>query len=495
MINWMKNKFKSKKTGKRRYDAAKSGRLFADWITSDTSANTETFNGMVTLRDRARDLERNDPYIRKYLHLREVNIAGRGFKFTSRVRDFPTAADPMGPEDRVANDIIERNWFAWSEKQFASASGSLSMNDMERLWSRVIGRDGEIVVRMLRGFDNPWGFSLQFIDTALLDEQYNVTLDNGNQVIMGVEVDQWGRAQAYYFLDQQAASNPPAITSLHQQRLTRIPADEIIYSSFVDRAGSLRAVTPMASIMGNIKQLNGYREAELVAARTAACKMGFYTNPTGDEHVGDGNEDTVNFDGAWLQEAEPGVMEQLPTGWDIKTLDWSHPNSAYADFNKGILKGISTGLNVSYNMLANDPEGVNFSSLRGFVLADRDNWMMEQTKLIQDFLKPVFKEWLRMSMLTGAINLPMEKFNKFNRPHFQGPRWAWVDPLKDANANVVMRDNGWKTDSMIAGEQGTDFGENINVQQKDNQISEGVLPSKDGTVVVETVVKDDDDES
>ena len=43
------------------YDGAKDGRRTAGWTTTGASANAETSGGLVALRDRARDLVRNNP--------------------------------------------------------------------------------------------------------------------------------------------------------------------------------------------------------------------------------------------------------------------------------------------------------------------------------------------------------------------------------------------------------------------------------------------------
>ena len=47
----------------------------------------------------------------------------------------------------------------------------------------------------------------------------------------------------------------------------------------------------MAAALTRLKMLDGYEEAELVAARTAASKMGFFTSPDGDGYSGVDIED------------------------------------------------------------------------------------------------------------------------------------------------------------------------------------------------------------
>ncbi len=53
--------------GQRSYGAARVGRMTNDWTTSVTSANKEIKGDLKTLRARARQLERDNDYIRRYL--------------------------------------------------------------------------------------------------------------------------------------------------------------------------------------------------------------------------------------------------------------------------------------------------------------------------------------------------------------------------------------------------------------------------------------------
>ena len=61
---------------KRSYAGAKGGRLFADWIASNNSADQEISGALQTLRDRSRALARNDGYISRYLKMLVNNVVG-----------------------------------------------------------------------------------------------------------------------------------------------------------------------------------------------------------------------------------------------------------------------------------------------------------------------------------------------------------------------------------------------------------------------------------
>lgn len=61
---------------KRRYDGAQVDRLFADFLTSTRSADSEIRPAIKTLRNRCRDLARNNEYVRRYLNMLKSNVVG-----------------------------------------------------------------------------------------------------------------------------------------------------------------------------------------------------------------------------------------------------------------------------------------------------------------------------------------------------------------------------------------------------------------------------------
>ncbi|MBT3840841.1 MAG: phage portal protein [Verrucomicrobia bacterium] len=182
----------------------------------------------------------------------------------------------------------------------------------------------------------------------------------------------------------------------------------------------------MVSAMTRLQMLGAYEEAELTAARVAASKMGFLVKERSEGYIGDTDEA-----GNPLMEVEPGAIEELPMGTTFQSWNPDHPVGNYAGFVKSCLRGIAAGLGVSYNMLANDLEGVNYSSIRAGLLDEREYYKAVQRWFIDTVITPVFEGWLETNILNGTINLPAAKLEKFNAPDWKPRRWAWVDPLKD----------------------------------------------------------------
>ena len=434
--------------GKRSFYGANTGRLFADFISSSRSADSEIRPALRILRDRCREISRNHPYARRYLQIMQTNVVGdTGVQMQVRKRN------DDGSLDVVGNRIIERAFQSWGRAGFCTVDRKLSWVQAQRLFIETLSRDGEVLIKKIKNpRDNPFGFTLQFIEADYLDEDYDQGTANGNEIRMGVEIEKGtGRPIAYHlFEDHPHHSHSYGLQT--KRKHVRVPADEIIHCFIQERPGQTRGVPPMANVLSKLKMLDGYQEAELVAARTAASKMGFFISPEGDGFVGD------DFDqAAPIMDAEPGTFTQLPPGMDFKTFDPAHPTTAFAEFEKAILRSIASGLGVSYVSLSNNLEGVSYSSIRQGTIEDRDHFKMMQRFMIDHFIDHVYRAWLEMAITTGRITLPMAKFDLFADQVIYRPRgFAWVDPQKEINANVTALNNGIVTLQDIHAHYGRD---------------------------------------
>lgn len=413
------------------------------------SADAEIHRSLRTLRSRSRDLCMNNDYARRFLKKTSVNIVGNnGIRLQVR------AESKDGVLLREANDKIQQEFNKWSKKGVSTVCGRLSWIDCQRIFIESVARDGEVLVRMIKGKEanNEWGFALQFLEADHLNEDLNQSLSNGNYIRMGIEFNRWSRPVAYHILTKHPGEELQ--DRVYENAYQRIKADEIIHGFILDRSSQSRGIPWMHTAMSRLKMLSGYEEAELVAARVGASKMGFFVSPDGASYTGHDMEN-----GRPIMEADPGTFEQLPAGMDIKTFDPNHPTGSFAAFEKAILRGIASGLDISYNTLANDLEDVNFSSIRHGSLEDRDSWRALQNWLMQHFCTPIFEQWLLMSMTSGKLNLPLSQYDRFNKPVWKARGWAWVDPLKENHANQIAIKQKTKTRNQIAAEQGMDIEE------------------------------------
>lgn len=429
----------------RGFDAAIVNRLMADWLGTSASIDHELRGQLARLRQRSRDLANNNDYVRRFLSMVVRNVVGpAGFNLQARVEDAP------GRPDAVANKAIEQAFDRWSRS--CDVTGRHSFAGLCRLLLRTVARDGEALVVKVRGSAarNPFGYALSVLDVSRLDVTYNVSnLPGGRSIMMGVERDNYGRPLAYHVMD-----SAPGDLDVPRRRM-RLPASDVWHLFTADQPEQTRGLPWLHTAMVRLHHLKGYDEAAIIASRLGASKAGMYTAPEGDP--------SNMTQGEFVENIEPGQTTVAPAGYTYQDINPSYPHQQYDMFVKACLRGIASGLDISYHSLANDLEGVNYSSIRSGVLEDREAWTTLQGWFIDSFLAPLYDEWLATALAAGAITtpggtaLPLAKLAKFSAHVWQGRRWAWVDPLKDMKGAILAVDHHLASPQMIAAQTGRDL--------------------------------------
>lgn len=462
---------------RRSYMLANIDRITNDFLAPITTGDVELRNSLPTMRARSRELERNNDYAKKYLHMLETNVIGKdGITLQCRARD------PQGTLDLRANKIIENEWKEWGRRGICTVDGTLSFSRACKLILRTVARDGECIIRLIRGFKNPWKFAIQILEGDILDEQLNrIQAGNQNLIKMGIEYDEWNRPTAYHLREKHPGDY--FISSKSSQTYKRVPASEIVHMFISERPTQGRGIPWMRTAARRMSIASAYEEAELVGARIGASKMGFYIpNPEGGADI---VPDDESEDGTPIMEAEAGIFEKLPSGYsDFKAFMPEHPSGNYGPFMKDIKRGLCSGLNVAYNCLANDLEGVNMSSMRVGQIDERDGWKDLQSWFISDFLEILQPAWLEMLLLTDRTSLPYSKMWKFREAEWQPRSFDWVDPLKDIQADLMAIRAGLKAPQQVAAERGTSLDDLYEMIAEANKLAEKYKLSIDYSATV-----------
>jgi len=446
-------------TGRRNYAMAKMGGLTNDWFSGDATADQMIYQGLRRMRNRARDLARNDDYTRRFIGLARNNIIGPyGITFRARSRDY---INGVPVPDAVANGKIETAFNAWMKPGTCTCDRIGSLTDVEAQLVQGLITDGEFICRKVRGVQNGYGFALQPIDPERLDEQLNraarpasAGVSAQNEIRMGVELDSFGGPVAYHFIDGDSSVNSYG----QQQRrgYQRLPAAEIVHVFIQERPGQTRGVTMLAPVALRKKMLDGFMGAVTDGARAAACKMGWFVRDP--ENPGDAKSE----DNSAFYEASPGQIEEMPVGFnDFKPFDPGYPPANFEEFTKTILRGISAGLGVSYLALSNDMQGVSYSGGRLAMLADQDVWRCLQVYVIEHFCERIYPDWLLMALTTQVVALPLAKLDKWAVSRWRPRGWKWADPQREVQAYIQAIKAGLTSFTAVCNETGTDFEEVI----------------------------------
>lgn len=411
------------KVGRRSgFKMAGGGRLTQAWSArqSAADANQTIYGSHETLRQRAREQSINTSLLKRFYRLLRQNVIGPyGIRLQSKavLRD--------GTPDRIRRRLIEKEWEKYSKKGSFDVTGRYSYVTFLWLWIETLARDGEVLVRLHRNWPNRWGFAVQILEADRLDLNLNELLTNGNQIRMGVELDAYERPVAYWML----RNHPGDVYQRPEEKYERIPASDLVHSFDTWRPHQARGFTWTHAAALDIHHLEEFRTATRIKAEQSAKITGFYEqNPEWLDPPEEGTDEAVS------ETVEAGTARVLPYGLSYKPHQTASPGADYAAFVKDGQRSSAGGLGPSYNRLANDLEGVNFSSLRSGELDERDFYKCAQELATSDLLERVGAAWFDCSLLTGALDISPQNIERCSELAWQPRGWDWVDPLKDAKA-------------------------------------------------------------
>jgi lambda family phage portal protein len=449
-------------------------RTVQDWVWSYASADQLLEGTLDVLRQRSRELVANVPWARRYTHLLAANVIGPGgIRLQARI-------------GTAVNKKVEEAWRLWGRRGTCTVDGRYSWLRLQRQVVRAIPADGEALLRIVRGAENAFGFALQVLDPDQLDVTYSVKPDRPGapEIRMGIELTGLHEPVAYHLW-----SGHPAEPGGRATR-ERIPADQIIHLFDIERVVQSRGLPWFLSVMRDMHHLRAYFEAELVAARMAAAKGGFFVKRQSEPlpaDVGDNSAQSLQM------EVEPGLLEKLPEGWEFQSWDPQHPTEAFPEFTKAELRAIATGLGVSYASLTQDLNDTTYGSGRIGLLEERDTYRIHQQWIVEELHERVYAEWVRMAVLAGRLDA-RASLESYQQIAWQPRGWTWLDPKSEVEATKTELKLGLTTRRRVLAERGMDLEETLDdIAEEDAMIAERGLTLTDEPVAPVPVKDDTDD--
>lgn len=436
-----------KARNQRMYANAVPSRLnngFASW---NSSADSELVTSLANLRTRSRQLVRDAAFAKNAKRVIVNNVIG------TRVRLQSIVMNSRGGLNQGVNDSIEAAWDEWCGADSCHTGGTLDFSDMERMLIGQTFEAGEIFVRMhRRTFGNSKvPLALEIIEPERIVDGYAApaAVGVGNAVRMGIEVDKFCRPVAYWV----RSLHPGDIRQLGQEtdHAERVPAADIFHLKITDRWPQTRGEPWLHAVAGKLMDMNGYSEAEIIAARGAANYMATIESPEDESTLGDEQPD-----GSYQEPIEPGIKYRLLPGEKLNFVSPNRPNSAFDPFMRFMLREVGAGAGCSYESLSRDYSQSNYSSSRLALLDDRDVWRSLQQWYIRIFRKRLHIEFMTAAMLAGAVE-KLDAKTYFTNPKAYGaaffrPRgWSWIDPTKEVAAFKEAVKAGFTTVEKVIG--------------------------------------------
>jgi len=430
-------------TSKRKYEGASSGRRTDGWFTMSTSANAETRKAVSKLRDRSRDLVRNNPYAAKAIEVIEGNVVGTGIML--QIKD-----KSKGRADRFQNA-----WKQWAESTECDVNGVHNFYGIQALAMRAIAESGEVLIRRVFVQGQAIPIQLQILEPDHLDSSKNGVTAQSGIASQGVQYDLQGRITGYWIFP----THPGDSSSVTGGSLKSIfvSAQDLRHIYRVDRPGQSRGVPWAAGVIIRMQDLDEYMDATVVKQKVSAAWAAFVKEPDGFQTDPSGAQTSIS------EKMEPGSIEILPPGKDIVFPTMPTTND-FGGFTAEILHSIAAGFGVTYESLTGDYSKVNFSSGRmGWLEFHRNVEKWRWQMVIPRACDPVFKWFLEAALIAGVDSMPPT--GRVWTP----PRREMIDPSSEYSSMVTAIRSGLSTQSESLRELGLDPDEVFEEIKRDNE--------------------------
>lgn len=403
---------------RRGYEGAKLGRRTEGWRTPGSGSNSEIAAALPRLRDRSRDLVRNNPYAAKGVNALVSNLVGGGLKARARAGD------------AALNDVADKLWTSFAAE--CDADGRTDFHGLQAMVARAMVESGECLVRLR---------PRRAIDGLAVPLQLQVLGEakGGGFIHQGIEFDRLGRRVAYWLFPVHPGE--VAAFSRGSLKSKRVPAADVCHVFERLRPGQERGVPWFAPVIIKMRDLDEYDDAELVRKKIEACFAAFVLDADDGETLGSimGGDVSENEAGRRIETFEPGMIEYLPAGKDVR---FAAPaaSGGYPEYMRFQLHAIASGLGLTYELLTGDLSQVNYSSIRaGLIEFRRRMEALQGQVLIPGLCSPVWRRFVKTAQAVDG--LPTGDFGV----EWTAPRFEAVDPLKDAKADVMSVRSGFMT--------------------------------------------------
>lgn len=413
----------------RRYEAASISRRTSDWVSQSTSANTEIGFAASILRNRSRDLSRNNPHAKKAIATLVTNVVGNGIK-------------PSIQSGGRYGNKTKSVWKMWAETTECDFEGRKTFAGIQAMAMRSVAESGECFIRERRSAKwSPLPIKLQVLEADFLDTNKDgIPREGGGFIMQGIEHNAQGERVAYWMYEYHPGEN-----RIHKSMESRrIPADEILHIYYAERPGQIRGVPVGVSSMLRLKSLDEYEDAELMRKKVASC-FGAFVTTTEDALPGEAND----TGGPPIERLEPGMIEYLKPGQTV-SLASPPPSDGYGEYVTSQLRSIASGYGVTYESMSGDYSQVNFSSGRmGWIEMGNIVGEYQELMMIPVLCSGVWKWFLRAATMAGVAK--MDVFATWT-----SPRRPMLDPVKETKGLSERVRNGFTSWQDAIREQGDD---------------------------------------
>lgn len=455
------------------YDASKRTRFKRSRVGISPSGSGSDYHyrdwySYARIMETARDLFRNHPLVGQGVRRATSNILRGGFNL-----DVKTG-------DKVLDGELKSRWNEWAYERAddCDVQGESRWHQLERLALQNVIVDGDVLTLPLADGQ------VQQIEAHRLRTPGNTK----KNVIHGVLLDQFRKRQEYWItkddIDPMRSLSLVSDITAYPARafdpITERQERQVLHHYMPDRITQTRGITALVPVIDTAGMGDDLFFATLVKSQMNACVTILREMTTANGAL----PPAVGNDGiATTTDTRPDGTSRLLAGWQpgmeifgfpgetLKGFSPNVPNAEFFQFSTLILSIIAVNLDLPVAVLLLDPSNTNFSGWRGAMDQARQRFQDIQRWLIDSMHSPIYEwkvrqwaaedptlramvqRWCSRTRVYGENgSIP----NPFGHEWF-AEEWPYIEPLKDAMADVVQERNMLTSPRRRSARRGVDF--------------------------------------
>lgn len=420
------------------------------------SADTDSIGDLPALRARSRDLVRNTSLARGARNTSRVNVVGAGLRVSAQLQ-----REVLGLTDAQAEaweDRAEVLFDLWASSKMADVTRAQNFYEMQGVAFNAAFESGDaFAVRRFKEGASFLALCLQLVEADRVSTPTDKQFEPAANIHDGIEQDDDGEAVAYHFRNRHPGDDA-SLKSIEPERWDRVTAlgketgeRQVIHLFDRDRIGLSRGVPMLAPVIEDLKQLDRYAEAELMAAVVSAFFTVFIKSDSGTAPEMLGESDSVV--GPALPSNQialgSGSVVELAGGESIETANPARPNANFDPFYLAIVRKIGVSLGIPYEVLIMHFTA-SYSASRAALETAWQFFTDRRTWLERNFCQPVYEWFIYEAVARGLLQAPGFFDDPMKRAAWCGSKWIGparivLDPAKEAAAEEKWIAMGVKT--------------------------------------------------
>jgi lambda family phage portal protein len=467
------------------FNAARTTRLTDGWQPGQIGPNRLTQMGGKFMRARARDLVQNNPHafsaVMKFIN----NVVGCGIHPKPQF------------DERGSRRLWVGHWDKWCghtahATRDCDVTRDQPFRELTGLWLlEMITAGGSLAYyRELPRRNRSIPLAIELIPEERFAEHITSVpgrnQKTANRIHQAIEYDPATGAKVAYWVTPQI----PNDVSPQDVEPIRIPAEQAEYGYYKRMAGQHRGWTLLASAIQWLYALGYYTDSELYAADAKASWA--YMITTGDGADMEWNtladsspaSGTVDIHGNTIEKIEPGMVFRGFSGDEISAIGPNVPGSDSVPWLELIQRSIAIGILTSYEEMTGDYSNGNMASIRLGAESVRKGYRIMHAHCVDHWCNPAYRRFAEHSTREGVDGFPLPAsfiadLDEWLRVKWSKPSWASPNPVHDATAQKIRKEQGLASDRDLVEEMGGDVDELYDEleQERDEKERRGLIPA------------------